>query len=83
MAWGVAIGVGGLIFPPALGVGYDVIADLIAGNIVWHMVLGILLVKSTMWALSLGSGTSGGIVAPLLMMGAALGAGAAHFLPAH
>ncbi|MFL6299362.1 MAG: chloride channel protein [Terriglobales bacterium] len=80
---GVAIGIGGLIFPPALGVGYDVIADLIAGNIVWHLVLGILLVKSTMWALSLGSGTSGGIVAPLLMMGAALGAGAAHFLPAH
>lgn len=78
---GLAIGVGGLIFPPALGVGYDVIADLIAGNIVWHLVLGILLVKSTMWALSLGSGTSGGIVAPLLMMGAALGAGFAHFLP--
>jgi chloride channel protein, CIC family len=78
---GLAIGIGGVIFPPALGVGYDVIADLIAGNMVWHLVLGILLVKSTMWALSLGSGTSGGIVAPLLMMGAALGAAFAHFLP--
>ena len=80
---GIAIGVGGLIFPPALGVGYDVIAELVGGNIVWHMVLGILLVKSTMWALSLGSGTSGGIVAPLLMMGAAVGAASAHFLPDH
>ena len=79
---GVAIGIGGLIFPPALGVGYDVIADLVGGNVAWHLVLGILLVKSTMWALSLGSGTSGGIVAPLLMMGAAIGAAAAHFLPA-
>ena len=79
---GIAIGVGGLIFPPALGVGYDVIADLVGGNIGWHLVLGILLVKSTMWALSLGSGTSGGIVAPLLMMGAAVGAAMAHFLPA-
>ncbi len=78
---GVAIGIGGLIFPPALGVGYDVIADLVGGNIAWHLVLGILLVKSTMWALSLGSGTSGGIVAPLLMMGAAVGAAGAHFLP--
>lgn len=78
---GVAIGIGGLIFPPALGVGYDVIGELIGGNITWHLVLGILLVKTTMWALSLGSGTSGGIVAPLLMMGAAVGAASAHFLP--
>src|SRR3954467_11265007 len=54
---GVAIGIGGLIFPPALGVGYDVIGELIGGSITWHLVLGILLVKITMWALSLGSGT--------------------------
>jgi len=37
---GVAIGIGGLIFPPALGVGYDVIGELIGGNITWHLVLG-------------------------------------------
>ena len=78
---GLAIGMGGLIFPKALGVGYDVIAEVIAGGVAWHLVLGILLVKSTMWALSLGSGTSGGIVAPILMMGAALGAAGAHIFP--
>src|ERR1700685_1873002 len=37
------------------------------------MIVGILLVKSVIWAVSLGSGTSGGVLAPLLMMGGALG----------
>jgi chloride channel protein, CIC family len=78
---GLAVGIGGYIFPPALGVGYDVIAQLLRGDTSTQLVVGILLVKSTMWALSLGSGTSGGVLAPLLMMGGALGAGAAYFLP--
>lgn len=77
MGWpllgGLAIGMGGLIFPPALGVGYDVISRLINGDYTLRLLLGILLVKSTIWAISLGSGTSGGILAPLLMMGGALG----------
>ena len=42
---------------------------------------GILLVKSVIWAVSLGSGTSGGVLAPLLMMGGALGGLEAMFLP--
>src|SRR6185436_4032452 len=46
-----------------------------------RVILGILLVKSTIWALSLGSGTSGGVLAPLLMMGGALGGVEAGFLP--
>jgi chloride channel protein, CIC family len=78
---GVFIGIGGLIYPRALGVGYDVIADLLRGNIEIKLILGVLVVKSIIWAVSLGSGTSGGMVAPLLMMGAALGAAEAHFLP--
>src|SRR5208283_2934866 len=41
----------------------------------------ILLVKSTIWAVSLGSGTSGGVLAPLLMMGGALGGLLSSFLP--
>jgi CBS domain-containing protein len=45
------------------------------------VILGILLVKSTIWAVSLGSGTSGGVLAPLLMMGAALGGVEALVLP--
>jgi CBS domain-containing protein len=45
------------------------------------VIAGVLLVKSVIWIISLGSGTSGGVLAPLLMMGAALGGVEATFLP--
>ena len=79
---GLVIGLGGLISPSALGVGYDVIADLLAGGMPFKATLALLLVKITIWAVSLGSGTSGGVLAPLLMVGAALGVLLAPFLPA-
>lgn len=79
---GLVIGLGGLIFPQALGVGYDTIGSLLQGNGAIGLLLGILLVKSTIWAVSLGSGTSGGVLAPLLMMGGALGGLESSFLPA-
>jgi H+/Cl- antiporter ClcA/CBS domain-containing protein len=78
---GLVIGVGGLIFPQALGVGYDTIGSLLQGSVPGQMILGILLVKSIIWAVSLGSGTSGGVLAPLLMMGGALGGLEALILP--
>ena len=65
-------------FPRGLGVGYDNIAELLRGNAPLALIFGILLVKSIMWAFSLGSGTSGGVLAPLLMIGGAAGALAAH-----
>jgi chloride channel protein, CIC family len=78
---GFVVGVGGLIFPQALGVGYDTIGSLLQGNVVLTTIAGILLVKSVIWAVSLGSGTSGGVLAPLLMMGGALGGLLSSFLP--
>ena len=78
---GLVIGLGGLIFPQALGVGYDTIGALLQGDVPRKMIIGILLVKSVIWAFSLGSGTSGGVLAPLLMMGGALGGIDAMFLP--
>jgi H+/Cl- antiporter ClcA len=78
---GVAVGIGGLIYPRALGVGYDIIGQLLRGDATLNMIFGVLLVKSIMWSVSLGSGTSGGVLAPLLMMGGALGALEAQFLP--
>jgi len=78
---GVAIGLGGLVFPQALGVGYDTIGALLQGSVTTKVILGILLVKWFIWAVSLGSGTSGGVLAPLLMMGGALGGIEAMFLP--
>lgn len=79
---GLAIGAGGFIFPEALGVGYETIGTLLQGNVADRIILGVLLVKSTIWAVSLGSGTSGGVLAPLLMVGGALGGLEATFLPA-
>ena len=79
---GVVVGIGGIIYPRALGVGYDVIEQLLQGNATTKMILGILIVKCIIWGVSLGSGTSGGVLAPLLMMGGALGALETHFLPA-
>ena len=78
---GVVVGIGGLIFPQALGVGYDTIGALLQGDVPRYMIAGILLVKSIIWIVSLGSGTSGGVLAPLLMMGGALGGVEALFLP--
>jgi len=78
---GLVIGVGGYIFPQALGVGYDVIAGLLQGNTPVRVLLGVVLVKSIIWSVSLGSGTSGGVLAPLLMVGGALGGLEAYALP--
>jgi chloride channel protein, CIC family len=76
---GVGIGIGGLFFPHGLGVGYDNIAVLLAGKATVSLLLGLIFAKSLMWAFSLGSGTSGGVLAPLLMIGGALGETAAHY----
>ena len=69
----VGIGVGGLFFPRGLGVGYDNIAELLRGNAPVGLLAGLVIAKSLMWSFSLSSGTSGGVLAPLLMIGAALG----------
>src|SRR5205823_52216 len=81
MIGGLVIGIGGLFFPQALGVGYDVIGDLLQGDVPTRIIVGVLVVKSTIWAVSLGSGTSGGVLAPLLMIGGALGGLEARVLP--
>ncbi|MGH2867939.1 MAG: chloride channel protein [Solirubrobacteraceae bacterium] len=78
---GLIIGAGGLVEPHALGVGYDVIDQLLTGHAALSLVIGILVVKTTIWSLSLGSGTSGGVLAPVFMIGAALGALEAHVFP--
>ena len=75
---GLVVGLGGLIDPRALGVGYASIGAELAGRIAIGGLVGLLLVKLVVWSVALGSGTSGGILAPLLMMGAALGGVMGH-----
>jgi CIC family chloride channel protein len=79
---GLVIGAGGLVVPEALGVGYDVIGAELDGSIGLGLVTGILVVKTLIWSLSLGSGTSGGVLAPMFMIGGALGTLEAHIFPA-
>jgi H+/Cl- antiporter ClcA len=71
---GLVIGLGGLLCPEALGVGYDVIGRVLHESYTARAILVLVLVKGVIWSVSLGSGTSGGVLAPLLMMGGALGA---------
>jgi chloride channel protein, CIC family len=79
---GLVIGLGGLVVPQALGVGYNVIGAELDGSIGLGLVAGILVVKTLIWSLSLGSGTSGGVLAPMFMIGGALGTLEGHLFPA-
>ena len=78
---GLGVGLGGLIFPRALGVGYSVLQQMVSGDAGWKLLAGVLLVKSAIWVFSLGSNTAGGILAPLLLIGGALGAALSHVMP--
>jgi H+/Cl- antiporter ClcA len=78
---GLVVGLGGLLQPRALGVGYDVINDLLHGQLLMWAALSLLTVKLLIWAVALGSGTSGGVLAPLLMIGAGVGSVLGHWLP--
>ncbi|WP_445679538.1 chloride channel protein [Radicibacter daui] len=77
----VAVALGGLVDIHALGPGYASIRDMLSGSMGWHAVLLLLVVKAVIWLVALSSGTSGGVLAPLLILGGALGAVAGHFLP--
>ena len=82
---GLGVGLGGLIFPRSLGVGYSVIQQMIsgegAGPTAWKLLAGILVIKSLIWMFSLGSNPAGVSLAPLLMSGGAWGAGRGQLRP--
>ena len=78
---GLAVGLGGLIEPRALGVGYDIISDLLSSGVTENVVLKILLVKAAIWIIALASGTSGGVLAPLLIFGGCAGWLEGQWLP--
>jgi H+/Cl- antiporter ClcA/CBS domain-containing protein len=70
---GVAVGVVGIFAPHTLGVGYDNIEQIIGGNIIGKAALMLCLMKLLSWSVALGSGTSGGTLAPLFTIGSGLG----------
>jgi len=81
MIGGLIIGLGGLVDPRALGVGYGTIHAELLGKLTIGALILLVVVKLVIWSGGLGSGTSGGILAPILMMGAAIGGMAGHLLP--
>jgi CIC family chloride channel protein len=71
---GLAVGLIGYFYPHTLGVGYDNITNLLSGQVPLTLILSLCLFKFVSWAIALGSGTSGGTLAPLLTIGGAAGA---------
>ncbi|HUM97667.1 MAG TPA: chloride channel protein [Chitinophagaceae bacterium] len=70
---GLVVGVVGYFAPHTLGVGYDNISNLLSGNMGMQVILSLCIMKFISWAIALGSGTSGGTLAPLLTIGGATG----------
>jgi CIC family chloride channel protein len=79
------LGIIGFFVPRVLGVGYDTIGDILNGQLAWKLLLVVMLAKAIALAVSLGSGTSGGLLAPCFMWSAAMGGifamVADHFVP--
>jgi chloride channel protein, CIC family len=67
------LGVIGYFVPRVLGVGYDTIGDILNARLGWELLLVIMIAKAVALVVSLGSGTSGGLLAPMFMSSAALG----------
>jgi len=77
----IVVGIGGVFNFRVLGAGYGSIQDLLDGNLVVKAVLLLLVVKAIVWLVALGSGTSGGILAPLLILGGCVGFLIGQYLP--
>src|SRR5713226_4404314 len=67
------LGVIGYFVPRVLGVGYDTISDILNANLALKLLIVVLLAKAVALVISLGSGTSGGLLAPMFMSSAAMG----------
>jgi H+/Cl- antiporter ClcA len=70
----IVVGLVGLVEPRTLGVGYDNIRDALAGSVAGRALLVLVVLKFVSWSVYLGSGTSGGTLAPLFTIGSGLGA---------
>jgi H+/Cl- antiporter ClcA len=68
-----ALGIVGFFVPRVFGVGYDTIGDILNGHLAWKILLVVMIAKFAVLVISLGSGTSGGLLAPTFMWSAAMG----------
>ncbi|WP_245958173.1 chloride channel protein [Roseimicrobium gellanilyticum] len=75
------VGVGGVLDPRVLGTGYETIHGMLRGEVLGASLLALLVAKAVVWSVALGSGTSGGVLAPLLILGGAMGAMLGQWIP--
>lgn len=73
MIGGLGVGLIGFVVPQILGVGYGTISEILNGRIVVELAIVIMVAKAAVWIFAMGSQTSGGTLAPLFMIGSALG----------
>ncbi|WP_148715698.1 chloride channel protein [Chitinolyticbacter meiyuanensis] len=78
---GLVVGLGGYIAPETMGVGYGLIGDLLNNRLDISIVLLLVSIKLVIWLVALGSGTSGGVLAPLLIVGSGIGVLIASVFP--
>jgi CIC family chloride channel protein len=69
----IAVGVVGFISPRTMGVGYDNIDRALSGSVPLQALAALTIFKFISWSISLGSGTSGGTLAPLFTLGGGVG----------
>jgi len=67
------LGIIGYFVPRVLGVGYDTISEILNANLALKLLVVVMLAKAVALVVSLGSGTSGGLLAPMFMSSAAMG----------
>ena len=67
------LGIIGYFVPRVFGVGYDTIGDILNANLALKLLLVVMIARAVARIVSLGSGTSGGLLAPMFMSSAALG----------
>ncbi|MHB8565979.1 MAG: chloride channel protein [Nitrososphaerales archaeon] len=77
---GIFVGIIGFVVPQILGVGYNIISDVLTGQLVIGVIALVMVAKAAAWLLAMGSQTSGGTLAPLFMIGASIGALFGHFV---
>src|SRR5207245_7029304 len=71
---GVVLGIVGYFLPRTMGVGYDTMSDILSSSLTWKVLLAIFVFKTLVVVITLGSGTSGGLLAPTFMISASMGA---------
>ncbi len=77
---GLAVGAIGFFFPQVLGSGLETIEKVLHGGMPWNLLALLVVLKILATSLSLGSGTSGGVFAPALFIGAVMGGAFGHMV---